>query len=325
MITFPTASIFPPLPAGGMPRSDLQKEVIALKKEKNAIILAHNYQCEDIQGIADYVGDSLGLAYKAAAAQQSTIVFCGVHFMAETAKIVNPGRRVLLPDMEAGCSLADSCPAEKLAAAKAANPELYVVAYINCSAAVKALSDVIVTSGNASKIVNRVPADRPILFVPDQNLGRWVSSKTGRAMQLWPGNCYTHVQFTPGALLRAKAAHPGAPVVAHPECTEAVREMADMVCSTELMVGWCREQSAQTIIITTESGMIHRLRREVPGKTFVAAPTDRCSCNECKFMKMNTLVKVRDCLRDGLPEIIMDEKVRLSAELPLRKMLEWSK
>jgi quinolinate synthase len=325
MITFPTASVFPPLPLGGMPLSDLQKEVIALKKEKDAIILAHNYQCEDIQGIADYVGDSLGLAYKAAAAQQSTIVFCGVHFMAETAKIVNPGRRVLLPDMEAGCSLADSCPAEKLAAAKAANPELYVVAYINCSAAVKALSDVIVTSGNASKIVNRVPADRPILFVPDQNLGRWVSSKTGRAMQLWPGNCYAHVQFTPGALLRAKAAHPGAPVVAHPECTEAVREMADMVCSTELMVGWCREQSAQTIIITTESGMIHRLRREVPGKTFVAAPTDRCSCNECKFMKMNTLVKVRDCLRDGLPEIIMDEKVRLAAELPLRKMLEWSK
>ena len=325
MITFPTASVFPPLPLGGMPLSDLQKEVIALKKEKDAIILAHNYQCEDIQGIADYVGDSLGLAYKAAAAQQSTIVFCGVHFMAETAQIVNPGRRVLLPDMEAGCSLADSCPAEKLAAAKAANPELYVVAYINCSAAVKALSDVIVTSGNASKIVNRVPADRPILFVPDQNLGRWVSSKTGRAMQLWPGNCYAHVQFTPGALLRAKAAHPGAPVAAHPECTEAVREMADMVCSTELMVGWCREQSAQTIIITTESGMIHRLRREVPGKTFVAATTDRCSCNECKFMKMNTLVKVRDCLRDGLPEIIMDEKVRLAAELPLRKMLEWSK
>ena len=325
MITFPTAAVFPPLPVGGTPLSDLQKEVIALKKEKDAIILAHNYQCEDIQGVADYVGDSLGLAYKAAAAQQSTIVFCGVHFMAETAKIVNPGRRVLLPDIEAGCSLADSCPAEKLAAAKAANPELYVVAYINCSAAVKALSDVIVTSGNASKIVNRVPADRPILFVPDQNLGRWVSSKTGRAMQLWPGNCYAHVQFTPGALLRAKAAHPGAPVVAHPECTEAVREMADMVCSTELMVGWCREQSAQTIIITTESGMIHRLRREVPGKTFVAAPTDRCSCNECKFMKMNTLLKLRDCLRDGLPEILMDEKVRLAAELPLRKMLEWSK
>jgi quinolinate synthase len=325
MTPFPTASVFPPLPVGGLPLSELQREVLALKKEKDAIILAHNYQCEDIQGVADYVGDSLGLAYKAAAAQQSTIVFCGVHFMAETAKIVNPGRRVLLPDMEAGCSLADSCPAEKLAAAKAADPSLYVVAYINCSAAVKALSDVIVTSGNASKIVSRVPAERPILFVPDQNLGRWVSGKTGRAMQLWPGNCYAHVQFTPGALLRTKAAHPGAPVVAHPECTEAVREMADMVCSTELMVGWCKEQKADTIIITTESGMIHRLRKEVPGKTFIAAPTDRCSCNDCRFMKMNTLTKVRDCLRDGSPEIRMEESIRLAAEKPLRRMLEWSK
>ncbi len=325
MITYPTASVFPPLPAGGTPLSDLQKEVLALKKAKDALILAHNYQCEDIQGVADYVGDSLGLAYKAAEAKQSTIVFCGVHFMAETAKIVNPTRRVLLPDLAAGCSLADSCPAEKLAAAKAADPSLYVVAYINCSAAVKALCDVIVTSGNASKIVSRVPADRKILFVPDQNLGRWVSGKTGRAMQLWPGNCYAHVQFTPGALLRTKAAHPGAPVVAHPECPEAVRDLADMVCSTELMVGWCTEQTANTIIITTESGMIHRLRKEVPGKTFVAAPTDRCSCNDCKFMKMNTLTKVRDCLRDGTPEIAMPESIRAAAEIPLRRMLEWSK
>ncbi len=325
MIAYPSASVFPPLPLGGTPLSDLQQEVIALKKAKDAIILAHNYQCEDIQGVADFVGDSLGLAYKAAEAKQSTIVFCGVHFMAETAKIVNPTRRVLLPDMAAGCSLADSCPAAKLAAAKAADPSLYVVAYINCSAAVKALSDVIVTSGNASKIVSRVPADRNILFVPDQNLGRWVSGKTGRSMQLWPGNCYAHVQFTPGALLRTKAAHPGAPVVAHPECTEAVREMADMVCSTELMVGWCKQQNADTIIITTESGMIHRLRKEVPGKTFVAAPTDRCSCNDCRFMKMNTLTKLRDCLRDGSPEILMEESVRVAAEIPLRRMLEWSK
>ncbi len=325
MISYPSASVFPPLPVGGTPLSPLQQEVIALKKAKDAIILAHNYQCEDIQGVADFVGDSLGLAYKAAEAKQSTIVFCGVHFMAETAKIVNPTRRVLLPDMAAGCSLADSCPASKLAAAKAADPSLYVVAYINCSAAVKAISDVIVTSGNASKIVSRVPADRNILFVPDQNLGRWVSGKTGRAMQLWPGNCYAHVQFTPGALLRTKAAHPGAPIVAHPECTEAVREMADMVCSTEMMVGWCKQQTAETIIITTESGMIHRLRKEVPGKTFVAAPTDRCSCNDCKFMKMNTLTKLRDCLRDGSPEILMDESIRLAAEIPLRRMLEWSK
>ena len=324
MITYPTAAIFPPLPAGGTPLSALQHEVIALKKQKDAIILAHNYQCEDIQGVADFVGDSLGLAYKAAAAKHTTIVFCGVHFMAETAKIVNPTRRVLLPDLAAGCSLADSCPAEKLAAAKAANPALYVVAYINCSAAVKALSDVIVTSGNATKIVSRVPADRPILFVPDQNLGQWVSAKTGRAMQLWPGNCYAHVQFTPAALLRAKAAHPGAPVVAHPECTEAVRELADMVCSTELMVAWAREQTAQTVIITTESGMIHRLRREVPGKTFVAAPTDRCSCNDCRYMKMNTLLKLRDCLLQGSPEIILPENIRVAAEVPLRRMLEWS-
>jgi len=325
MTPYPNATVFPPLPAGGLPLTDLQREVLALKQEKDAVILAHNYQCEDIQAVADYVGDSLGLAYKAAEARRSTIVFCGVHFMAETAKIVNPTRRVLLPDLEAGCSLADSCPAEKLAALKAAQPELYVVAYINCSAAVKALCDVIVTSGNASKIVAKVPADRPILFVPDQNLGQWVAKKTGRAMQLWPGNCYAHVQFTPGALLRAKAAHPGAPVVAHPECTEAVRDLADMVCSTELMVDWSRRQQADTLIVTTESGMIHRLRREVPGKTFVAAPTDRCACNECRFMKMNTLAKVRDCLRNGAPEITLPEPVRAAAEIPLRRMLDWSR
>ena len=325
MKTFPVPAVFPPLPAGGIPLTDLQREVLALKKAKDAIILAHNYQCEDIQAVADYVGDSLGLAYKAAETKNQTIVFCGVHFMAETAKIVNPTRRVLLPDMNAGCSLADSCPAEKLAQVKATNPELYVVAYINCSAAVKALSDVIVTSGNATKIVQKVPANRPILFIPDQNLGSWVSSKTGRAMQLWPGNCYAHVQFTPAALLRAKAQYPDAPIVAHPECTEAVRELADTVCSTEKMVEWSKAQRAETLIITTESGMIHRLRREVPHKTFIAAPTDRCSCNECRFMKMNTLEKVRDCLVHGKPEIELEESIRSAAEIPLRRMLEWSR
>ncbi len=325
MKAFPVPAVFPPLPAGGIPLTDLQREVLALKKAKDAIILAHNYQCEDIQAVADYVGDSLGLAYKAAETKNQTIVFCGVHFMAETAKIVNPTRRVLLPDMNAGCSLADSCPAEKLAQVKATNPELYVVAYINCSAAVKALSDVIVTSGNATKIVQKVPANRPILFIPDQNLGSWVSSKTGRAMQLWPGNCYAHVQFTPAALLRAKAQYPNAPIVAHPECTEAVRELADTVCSTEKMVEWSKAQRAETLIITTESGMIHRLRREVPHKTFIAAPTDRCSCNECRFMKMNTLEKVRDCLVHGKPEIELEESIRSAAEIPLRRMLEWSR
>ena len=325
MPTFPAATVFPPLPASPATRSALPEEVLALKREHDAIILAHNYQCEDIQGVADYVGDSLGLAYKAAEATASTIVFCGVHFMAETAKIVNPGKRVLLPDMNAGCSLADSCTPERLAAAKAENPDLAVVAYINCSAAVKALCDVICTSGNATRIVERIPAGKEILFVPDQNLGQWVSARTGRRMRLWPGSCYAHVQFTPAALLRAKAAHPGAPVVAHPECTEAVRELADEVCSTEKMVAWARAQSADTLIVTTESGMIHRLRREVPGKTFVAAPTDRCACNECRYMKMNTLRKVRDCLVNGGPEITLAESIRISAEIPLRRMLEWSR
>ena len=323
--TFPVPAVFPPLPASPLPLTELQREVLELKKKNDAIILAHNYQCEDIQGVADYVGDSLGLAYKAAEAKASTIVFCGVHFMAETAKIVNPSKRVLLPVLEAGCSLADSCTPEKLAAAKAINPALKVVAYINCSAAVKALSDVICTSGNACKIVERIPADQEILFVPDQNLGQWVASRTGRRMQLWPGSCYAHVQFTPSALLRAKAAHPGAPVVAHPECTEAVRELADEVCSTERMVAWAKQQTSKTLIVTTESGMIHRLRREVPDKTFVAAPTDRCSCNECRYMKMNTLQKLRDCLVNGGPEIKLEESVRAAAEIPLRRMLEWSR
>ncbi len=325
MPAFPVASVFPPLPASPAMRSALQEEVLALKHKHDAVILAHNYQCEDIQGVADYVGDSLGLAYKAAEAKASTIVFCGVHFMAETAKIVNPGKRVLLPDLAAGCSLADSCQADKLAAAKAAEPNLAIVAYINCSAAVKALCDVICTSGNATQIVNRIPADREILFVPDQNLGQWVAARTGRRMRLWPGSCYAHVQFTPAALLRAKAAHPGAPVVAHPECTEAVRDLADEVCSTEKMVAWAKAQSSPTLIVTTESGMIHRLRREVPGKTFVAAPTDRCSCNECRYMKMNTLQKVRDCLVNGGPEIHLEESIRQAAEVPLRRMLEWSR
>lgn len=324
MPTFPVASVFPPLPVSPAARTALQEEVLALKKQHDAVILAHNYQCEDIQAVADYVGDSLGLAYKAAEAKASTIVFCGVHFMAETAKIVNPGKRVLLPDMNAGCSLADSCTPERLAAAKAADPKLAVVAYINCSAAVKALADVICTSGNATRIVGHIPADQEILFVPDQNLGQWVAGKTGRRMRLWPGSCYAHVQFTPSALLRAKAEHPGAPVVAHPECTEAVRELADEVCSTELMVAWAKAQVSPTLIVTTESGMIHRLRREVPGKTFVAAPTDRCSCNECRYMKLNTLQKLRDCLVNGGPEIQLDETIRKQAEIPLRRMLEWS-
>ncbi len=305
--------------------SRIQEEILELKKQRNAVILAHNYQTEDIQRVADYVGDSLGLSYQAQAAQSDVILFCGVHFMAETAKIVNPGRTVLLPDLAAGCSLADSCPAERLAAYKAAHPEVYVVAYINCSAAVKALSDVIVTSGNAQKIVSRVPADRKILFVPDQNLGQWVAKKTGRAMQLWPGSCYAHVLFTTQAVERIRAQFPDAPVVAHPECVEAVRDLADEVCSTELMVKFAREHPAERIIVVTESGMLHRLRREVPHKTFIAGPTDTCACNDCRYMKMNTIEKVRDALRDLSPAIELPEDIRLRALAPIQRMLDWSR
>ena len=303
----------------------IQKEIIALKRARNAVILAHNYQIEAIQQVADYVGDSLGLSYQAQQASADVILFCGVHFMAETAKIVNPRRTVLLPDLNAGCSLADACPADRLAAYQAAHPEVYVVAYINCSAGVKALSDVICTSGNAQKIVARVPAYRPILFVPDQNLGQWVSERTGRAMQLWPGSCYAHVQFTTAAIEKVRIQFPDAPVVAHPECVQAVRDLADEVCSTELMVKVAREHPAERIIVVTESGMLHRLRKEVPHKTFIAGPTDTCACNDCRFMKMNTIEKVRDALRDLTPAIELPEDIRAAAEIPLQRMLDWSR
>jgi quinolinate synthase len=305
--------------------SPIQEEILALKRERNAVILAHNYQIEAIQQVADYVGDSLGLSYQAQAAQADVILFCGVHFMAETAKIVNPARTVLLPDVEAGCSLSDSCPAERLAAYKAANPNVYVVAYINCSAGVKALSDVIVTSGNAVKIVNQIPADKDILFVPDQNLGQWVSQQTGRQMRLWPGSCYAHVMFTTQAVEKVRAKFPHAPVVAHPECTQAVRDLADEVCSTELMVKFAKESPANEIIVVTESGMLHRLRKEVPHKTFIAGPTDSCACNDCRFMKMNTIEKVRDALKNLSPVIDVPEATRIAALAPIQRMLDWSK
>ena len=303
----------------------IQEEILALKRERNAVILAHNYQIEAIQQVADYVGDSLGLSYQAQSAKADVILFCGVHFMAETAKIVNPGRTVLLPDLDAGCSLSDSCPADRLAAYKAANPNVYVVAYINCSAGVKALSDVICTSGNAVKMVNQIPADREILFVPDQNLGQWVSQKTGRQMRLWPGSCYAHVMFTVQAIEKVRAQFPGAPVVAHPECVQAVRDIADEVCSTELMVKFAKETPADRIIVVTESGMLHRLRKEVPHKTFIAGPTDTCACNDCRFMKMNTIEKVRDALKTMSPQIDVPEPIRSAALVPIQRMLDWSK
>src|SRR3954447_14780128 len=306
---------------------DLAEEIKELKRERNAVILAHNYQVREIQEVADYVGDSLGLSYQAQQTDADVILFCGVHFMAETAKIVNPSKRVLIPDMDAGCSLSDSCPPEKLEAflKQHADKNYYVIAYINCSAGVKALSDVICTSGNADRIVNAAPPDRNILFVPDQNLGAWVMERTGRQMDLWQGNCYVHVEFTARSINKIREEYPNAPVVAHPECTYAVRMLADEVCSTEKMVKFCRESPAREIIVVTEAGMLHRLAKEIPGKTFIPGPTDNCFCGECRFMKMNTLEKAYNALLKMEPEIIIPEPIRQRAEKPILRMLELSK
>jgi quinolinate synthase len=305
--------------------SDLKQRILELKKERNAVILAHNYQTAEIQEVADYVGDSLGLAYHAQATKADVILFCGVHFMSETAKIVNPGKTVILPDLDAGCSLSDSCPAGQLKAYLDRNPGLYVVAYINCSAEVKALSDVIVTSGNATRIVDRVPEDREILFVPDQNLGEWVQEKTGRKMRLWEGNCYVHVEFTHQSILRIRREHPDAPVVAHPECTRAVRLLADEVCSTEKMIDYAKKSPSKDIIIVTESGMLNRLRREVPDKNFIPGPTDKCACADCRYMKMNTLEKMVSALETLEPRIELPPDVLERARAPIERMLEWSR
>ncbi|MEJ6573441.1 MAG: quinolinate synthase NadA [Akkermansiaceae bacterium] len=306
---------------------DLREDILRLKKERNAVILAHNYQTGDIQDIADYVGDSLGLAYQAQKTDADIICFCGVHFMAETAKIVNPNKTVILPDKDAGCSLEESCPADELEKFinDNADKNYYVIAYINCSAGVKALCDVICTSGNAVKIVNKAPKDRPILFVPDENLGAWVMEQTGRKMDLWKGNCYVHVEFTRDSINKIKAEYPDALVVAHPECTTAVRLLADEVCSTEKMVSYCKNAPAKNIIVVTESGMLHRLQKEAPDKNLIAGPTDRCACGDCRFMKMNTLQKLHDCLDKLEPQVILPEEVRKRAEAPLLLMLEQSK
>jgi quinolinate synthase len=311
------------MPIAGL---DLAEEILALKRERNAVILAHNYQIREIQELADYVGDSLGLSRQAAATDAEVIAFCGVHFMGETAKILNPSKTVVIPDMDAGCSLSDSCPPEKLAAflREHADRNYYVIAYINCSAGVKALSDVICTSGNAVRIVEAAPADRNILFVPDQNLGAWVTEQTGRPMELWRGNCYVHVEFTRASIERARAEWPDAPIVAHPECTHAVRLLADEVCSTEKMISYCQNSASKAFVIVTESGMLHRLRREMPDKVFIPGPTDHCACADCRYMKMNTLEKLRDALANLAPEILIPESIRARAELPIRRMLELS-
>ena len=391
--------------------ANLRDQIIDLKKQRNAILLVHNYQVGEIQDMADYVGDSLGLAYKAKETDADTIVFCGVHFMAETAKIVNPTKTVILPDKDAGCSLEQSCSGDQLESFLRENDHknYYVIAYINCSAHVKSLSDCICTSGNAIKIVESAPKDRPILFVPDQNLGSWVMEQTGRKMDLWQGSCYVHVEYTresilkireeyPNAelvshpecahvkslsdcictsgnaikivesapkdrpilfvpdqnlgswvmeqtgrkmdlwqgscyvhveytresILKIREEYPNAELVSHPECTYAVRMLSDEVCSTEKMIGYAKNSKSKDIIIATENGMLHRLRNEVPDKNFIPAPTQNCACSECHFMKMNTLEKLRDCLLNLSPEVVLPEEIRVKAATPIQRMLELS-
>jgi quinolinate synthase len=331
----PSNRIEEPLVRKPMPREraePLAAEILGLKKRFNAVILAHNYQVPEIQDVADFVGDSLGLSQQAAKTNADVIVFCGVHFMAETAKILNPQKIIVLPDRDAGCSLEESCPAEKLRALQKTNPNFYTVTYINCSAEVKALSDVICTSGNAVRIVNAAPKDRDLLFVPDENLGAWVMEQTGRPMTLWRGNCYAHVEFRRDAILRLRQRHPDAKIVVHPESLREVRELADAVCSTEKMITYCQGNPAKQFIIVTESGIIHRLQHECPGKEFLCAPVfdvmkapaDNCRCSECKYMKMNTLEKLRDCMKNLAPRIELPEEILRRARLPIERMLEIS-
>ncbi len=306
--------------------SDIKDQILELKEKRNAVILVHNYQVGEIQDMADYVGDSLGLSYHAKRAEADVIAFCGVHFMAETAKIINPNKTVVLPDKDAGCSLEQSCEGDKLDAFLKENSEknYYVIAYINCSAHVKALSDCICTSGNAVKIVESAPKNRPILFVPDQNLGSWVMERTGRKMDLWQGSCYVHVEYTRDSILKIREEHPEAELISHPECTYAVRMLSDEVCSTEKMIDYARSSKSKDLIIATENGMLHRLKKEVPEKNFIPAPTQNCACSECHFMKMNTLEKLRDCLDTSDPQIHMPEEIRARAEEPILKMLSLS-
>ncbi|OJH39577.1 quinolinate synthase NadA [Cystobacter ferrugineus] len=304
---------------------DLEQEIQELKRRHNAVILAHYYQESEIQDVADFVGDSLALAQAAAKTQADVIVFCGVHFMAETAKILNPTRRVLLPDLKAGCSLSDRCPPAAFRAFKEKHPEHFVVSYVNSSAAVKAMSDVICTSSNAVKIVNQVPRDRQILFAPDQHLGRYVMKQTGRDMVLWPGSCIVHEIFSEKRLVQLKVQHPDAEVVAHPECEEAVLRHADFIGSTKALLDYVLKSPKREFIVVTEAGILHQMKRGAPDKLFIPAPPDNdCSCNECPYMRLNTLEKLYQCMRDGTPELTLPAELQTAALAPLRRMLEWS-
>lgn len=307
------------------PSIDLFAQIDKLKKEKKAVILAHYYQEPDIQDIADYIGDSLGLAQHAARTNADVIVFAGVHFMAETAKILNPGKKVLIPDLKAGCSLSDSCPPAMFKAFREKHPNHIVISYINCSAGIKALSDIICTSSNARQIVESLPEDQQIIFAPDRNLGAYINKVTGRNMLLWNGACMVHEIFSLEKIAKLKSRHPDARVIAHPECEEAVLKLADYIGSTTSLLKYTMSTKSNTFIVATESGILHQMMINSPEKTFIAAPPDNaCACNDCPHMKLNTLEKIYLCLKYEQPEIIMDETLRLAALKPIQRMLDLS-
>lgn len=304
---------------------DLFAEINKLKKEKNAVILAHYYQEADIQDIADYIGDSLGLSQQAAKTDADIIVFAGVHFMAETAKILCPEKKVLLPDLRAGCSLADSCPADKFAAFKAKHADHLVISYINCSAEIKALTDIICTSSNAEKIVESLPKEQKIIFAPDKNLGAYISKKTGRDMVLWDGSCMVHEIFSLEKIVKLKNQHPGAKLIAHPECEANLLEQADYIGSTTALLNYTTKSDTKEFIVATETGIIHQMEKSNPGKTFIPAPPNNsCACNDCPHMKLNTLEKLYNCIKYEQPEIILSDDLITKAKKPILRMLELS-
>ena len=307
------------------PTLDLFAELEKLKKEKNAVILAHYYQEPDIQDVADYIGDSLGLAQNAATTKADIIVFAGVHFMAETAKILNPGKKVLLPDLKAGCSLSDSAPPPLFQAFKDKHPDHLVITYINCSAGMKALSDIICTSSNAQKIVESLPPEQPIIFAPDKNLGAYINKQTGRNMLLWNGACMVHEIFSLEKITRLKIRHPNAKLIAHPECEDPVLAIADYIGSTTGLLKFSQTDTSQEFIVATEAGILHQMQKANPTKTFIPAPPNNaCACNDCPYMKLNTLEKLYLCLKYEIPEILMEEELRLAARKPIDRMLEIS-
>jgi quinolinate synthase len=304
---------------------DVFDQIEQLKKDLNAVVLAHYYQEPDIQDVADFIGDSLQLAQEAAKTSADMIVFCGVHFMAETAKLLNPTKKVLVPDLKAGCSLADGCPPEAFSKFVAKHPDHFVVSYVNCSAGVKALSDVIVTSSNAKKIVEHIPKDKPILFAPDQHLGRYLIKETGRDMVLWPGSCQVHEIFSEKKLVQLKNRHPDALVIAHPECEQSVLALADHIGSTRSLLEFAIHSEATEFIVATEPGIIHQMKVKAPDKTYIPAPPDSsCACNECPHMKLNTVEKLYLSMRFESPEVTVEPALLDRALMPIQRMLEWS-